>query len=205
MSSQASFLLQKVAPFVIREIAPHITSRVTPLITEKVAIPIAKKVGLPIVRRIGIPIARKAGSLFITKVGYPIVNKVFFNNNPNTTLSDIGAIFKTGTAPAQPSAPPVEAPPIPPVVEKTKKRRSLREMIMGPKKVKVKPNTKPKAPKTNPGVNVLQQRLPQIQPQQQLPLQQGPLQQQLRYNHPHPITNHGNNNLFGKRRNNYPY
>lgn len=201
MSSQASFLLQKVAPLVIREIGPHITSRVTPLITEKIGIPLAKKVGLPIVKRIGIPIARKAGNLFITKVGYPVVNKVVFKNNPNLSLQNIGAMIKTGTVP-EPTVVPKETSPLPPVAETTKKkRRSLKEMIIRPKKVKTKSNLKV-TPKTNSPINngapIPVPTPTHYNSQQPLFQQQQPQQYQHQQLYQNPYGQ--NTNLFSKRR-----
>ena len=212
MSSQASFLLQKVAPLVMREIGPHITSRVTPLITEKIGIPIAKKVGLPIAKRIGIPIARKAGNFFISKVGYPVVNKVIFNNNLNTLFPNLNV--KPDTTPDPSSA---VTPSTPPVTEKTKQRRSLKELL-SPKKPKSKAklkktpvenhnNTNNHSPSPSPKNNVVPP-LPTnnnpspVQTPQQSPDIPGNLGRP--YENPYSYPNQGNN-LFGKRRNNYPY
>ena len=211
MSNQASFLLQKVAPLVIREISPHITSKVTPYVTEKIGIPIAKKVGLPIARRIGIPIARKAGNVFISKVGYPFVNKVIFKNNLDGLLQSAGlsALPNTVTGSLKPdNAPPETASP---VDVKPKKRRSLKELIPIPRRGKSKSNLKitpksypdvknnapiplPAAPKPNPA----QTYIPQQRPQSQGNFSEN-------YQHPYPNLNHGGTNLFGKRRNLFPY
>jgi hypothetical protein len=81
--TQASYLLQKVAPLVMRELGP----RVGPYFAEKVGVPLAKKVGLPIARRIGIPIARRTGMLLFNKFGYPLINKTLFKLNLDTPNS----------------------------------------------------------------------------------------------------------------------
>ncbi len=209
MSSQASFLLQKVAPLVMREIGPHITSRVTPLITEKVGIPLAKKVGLPIARRIGIPIARKAGNFFISKVGYPVVNKVIFKNN----LQSLNDLFqnKTNVAPDTASVPDQAPAVTPAVTEKPKKRRNIKDLFLRPKNPKIKSKLK-KTPKINPSPKNNTVPLPSpatprnpspVQtPQQQRPDIPGNVGRP--YENPYPYTNQGTN-LFGKRRNNFPY
>lgn len=205
MSNQASFLLQKVAPLVIREISPHITSKVTPYITEKIGIPIAKKVGLPIARRIGIPIARKAGNFFISRVGYPLVNKVLFKNNLDGLLKGAGlgttSNTKTNTGSIKPGTAPLETTP--PAAVKTKKRRSLKEMIPRPGKAKKKTNLKI-TPKSYPGVKN-DAPIPIPAAPKPYPTQTSIPQQDISNHNPYPDINYGNSTLFGRRRNVYPY
>lgn len=137
MSTQASFLFEKVVPIVMREIGPHLSSRITPLIAEKVGLPLAKKVGLPLAKKIGIPIARKAGSVFINRVGYPLAKKVLFKNNLTSPGPDKSEAGQAGN-----SASTVLPVKIDPSFRQTKKSRGLKGLISAGK-AKIKPPQSP--------------------------------------------------------------
>lgn len=143
MSTQASFLVEKVVPIVMREIGPHISSRITPLIAEKVGLPLAKKVGLPLAKRIGIPIARKAGSVFINKVGYPLVKKVLFKDKINSPAAGKPEAAQPGN-----NASTVLPVKIDPAFEQTKKHRGIKGLISAGK-------TKIKAPPSPNNINTM--------------------------------------------------
>lgn len=202
--SQASYLLQKVAPLVMRELGP----RVGPLVAEKVGIPLAKKVGLPIARRIGIPIARKTGTLLLNKVGYPLLNKMLFKVNLDPSNSSLGSLLSSLTTP--PGAPVKAQPPQQPAPAKPPKaKRSLRNLIR-PKKANNKfvPNKNNVVTPVAP-VPVVPAPLGSA-PRQQIPPQM-PLTNQVVPNNygqpneqnPYPYAH--NSSLFNRRRQNFGY
>lgn len=202
-TTQASVLLQKVAPLIMREIGP----RVEPFVAERVVIPLAKKVGLPLARRIGIPIARRTGTALLNKIGYPLINKALGNVNLPGLLDIASGTTKAPSAAKSPAAtvPAALVPPTAPTqgkVKTKKARKSLKDLIVKPKKLKEKrPATKNKpvgpvnqAPVTQtPVVNQLP---PQIPVHNQTLFNQTPVEQNF-----NPYTNY-TPALFNRRRNN---
>jgi len=192
--TQASYLLQKVAPLVMRELGP----RVGPIVAEKVGIPLAKKVGLPIARRIGIPIARKTGTILFNKFGYPLLNKMLLKVNLNTPNS---SLLKN----AAPTPPAANEPVKSAGGEKNRKRkRSLKEMIRPRKAKKIKGKANQAAPAAPVPIN---QPVPQIvpqpvpQPQLQTPAVPNTFEENVEQNF-NPYLNY-NSSLFNRRRHNY--
>jgi hypothetical protein len=125
--TQASYLLQKVAPLVMREVGP----RIGPIVADKVGIPLAKKVGLPIARRIGIPIARKTGTILLNRFGYPLLNQALLKVN----LTAVDPVLPKSERPVKTTEnEPLQTPG---KKKPKKKRRNLKDLI--PKKKKAIP------------------------------------------------------------------